>query len=151
LNYPVHEQPTSTTGLLKRFGRFKGYTKQGINIINPITESVMSVSMRTKTLQLRQTAISSDNIQFGVETILFYRIVEPSHLLFRLGTEMEEVRMCVMEIGKGVVRYLVGKYQLQDVIEKREEIGQWLVEQLNEELKIWGLYIEKANIKGTAC
>ena len=41
--------------------------------------------MRTQTLEFSQVAFTSDNVQFRLETVILYRVVNAEKLIYRLG------------------------------------------------------------------
>lgn len=90
-------------------------------------------------------------MQFRVDSIIFYRIVDSLKLVYKLGTTEAECRQCVAEIAQACLRNIIGLNTLQSVIETRDIIGKSLKDDLNQNLKIWGIYIEICNLKGTLC
>ena len=73
-------------GILQRFGRFKSKLEPGINIINPVTESVITIDMRTKVGTLpRQPVLTKDNVTVGLETVVYYRVVDAVKVTYKLG------------------------------------------------------------------
>ena len=53
------------------------------------------------------------------------------------------------EIAQACLRNIIGLNTLQTVIETRDIVGKSLRDDLNKNLKIWGIYVEASNIKGT--
>ena len=61
-------------------------------------------------------AFSRDNVQFKVDSVVFYRVVEPLKLAYKLGTSDRECRQCVVEIAQANLRNLIGINTLQHAI-----------------------------------
>ena len=60
--------------------------KPGLHIINPWTEDVISVDMKTIVLNLRpQTVITKDNVSLRIDTVVYYRTINPYKLVYKLG------------------------------------------------------------------
>lgn len=57
----------------------------GLHEINPECEKVHIVDMKTKVLDLkRQTVMTNDNVTVDIDTVAFYRIVDPKKALYKL-------------------------------------------------------------------
>ena len=82
----LRQLSTFQGGILQRFGRFKSKLEPGINIINPVTESVITIDMRTKVGTLpRQPVLTKDNVTVGLETVVYYRVVDAVKVTYKLG------------------------------------------------------------------
>jgi regulator of protease activity HflC (stomatin/prohibitin superfamily) len=76
-------------GILQTFGRFKQVIQPGLHIINPWTEAVIPVDMKTNVLNLQpQTVITKDNVSLRIDTVVYYRTINPYKLLYKLGNNL---------------------------------------------------------------
>lgn len=76
-------------GVLQNFGRFQKVIKPGLHVINPWTENVIEVSMKTSVINLRpQTVITKDNVSLKIDPTVYYRITNPYKLVYKLGNEI---------------------------------------------------------------
>lgn len=64
-----------------------GQIKPGLNIINPLTEKVYSVDLKTQVVSIQQQCITKDNINIFVDSVIFIRVINPESFTFRLGDD----------------------------------------------------------------
>ena len=61
-------------------------------MINPWTEEVIQVDLKTVVLNLRpQTVITKDNVSLRIDTTVYYRTINPYKLVYKLGNNRHEV------------------------------------------------------------
>ncbi len=76
-------------GILQTFGRYKKVVKPGLHIINPWTQTVIQVDMKTNVLNLQpQTVITKDNVSLRIDTTVYYRTINPFKLVYKLGNNL---------------------------------------------------------------
>lgn len=103
---PAYEQNTSYFGVLENLGRYMKQISPGLNIVNPITEKIVPCSKRTEMIDVRQPVITKDNVTCIMHSVIYYRIVEPLKLLYRLGDNQSS--SAIQEIGLAAVRAVCG-------------------------------------------
>ena len=82
----MYQLQTSKMGVLQSFGRFKRIIHPGLHIINPWTEDVINVDLKTVVRSLHpQQVLTKDNVTVRIETSVYYRVVDPYKLVYKLG------------------------------------------------------------------
>ena len=72
--------------VLFRLGRAIGARGPGLTIINPVTDRIAWVDLREQYLEIpHQTAITKDNAAIAIDFIIFYKVVDPSMSVLRVG------------------------------------------------------------------
>lgn len=72
-------------GVHQSFGRYLKILRPGIHLVNPISESVIQVDMKTSVFGLApQQVITKDNVSMQIETIVYYRAINPYKLVYKL-------------------------------------------------------------------
>jgi len=95
--------------VLQKFGRFDKVIKPGFHVINPWTESVIQIDMKTNILALQpQKIITKDTVSLQIETVVYYRTVDPYKLVYKLGTNLNEIRMFIAEMSYSALRTVAG-------------------------------------------
>lgn len=95
-------------GILQTFGRFKQVIKPGLHIINPWTEAVIAIDMKTSVLNLQpQTVITKDNVSLRIDTVVYYRTTNPYKLIYKLGNNLGEIRNFIAEMSYSAMRTVV--------------------------------------------
>ena len=106
---PLYQLETSKSGILQSFGRFQKVIKPGLHIINPWTEEVINVDMKTVVLNLRpQTVITKDNVSLRIDTVVYYRTINPYKLVYKLGNNSSEVFNFISEMSYSAMRTVIG-------------------------------------------
>ena len=58
----------------------------GLHYINPCTDRVIPVSLRTIVLDLqRQLILTKDNITVNIDTVVYYRVIDPKKACYRVS------------------------------------------------------------------
>jgi len=127
-----------------RFGRIIKVTETGLHFKIPIIDSVRKVDMRTKTVDLKgQYAITKDNISIGVDAVVFMRVDDAKKLILRL----HDYEAAIAKHAQTSIRNIVGRYNLDDLLESREEIAAELKKEIGFLSKEWGIDIPKVGLQ----
>lgn len=133
--YPYKQVTQGNIGLIESFGRFQEEVGPGLHYINPCTDKLEEVPLKTKVIDLdRQLILTKDNITVNIDTIVYYRITDPKKASYRVAN----IRASVCEITYATLRTICGEHTLQDILEKRQEIADVIEEFVEEKVKDWG-------------
>ena len=81
----------------------------GLNIINPCTNSVIIIDMKTKVAMLQQQPVlSKDNITIKIQCTVFYRVVDSFKVSYKLGNNPQESFNFISEMAHAALRSVVG-------------------------------------------
>lgn len=65
----------------------------GLHLINPVSESVIEVDMKTSVFTMPpQQVITKDNVSMKIETVVYYRAVDPYKLVYKLRNDTPKIR-----------------------------------------------------------
>ena len=96
----------------------------GLNIINPVTESVLTVDLRTRVGTLpKQPILTKDNVTVSIETVVYYRVVDSFKVAYKLGIQERESMNFISEMAHSALRSVGGEHTLQDILENRAKIA----------------------------
>jgi regulator of protease activity HflC (stomatin/prohibitin superfamily) len=127
-----------------RFGRIVDVIEPGIHLRIPIIDSVRKVDMRTQTIDLMgQSAITKDNISVGIDAVVFMMIENAERVI----TQITNYRDAVSKYAQTAIRNIIGQYNLDDLLESREEIALKLKEEIDKLSKNWGIDITRAGLQ----
>lgn len=128
-------------GIVEQFGRFTRLLKPGFNYINPCSEEVTEIEMQMKTVTLgKQVAMTKDNIQLTVETIVYYRIINPLKVKYSLG--VGAIFQAVKEAAHASIRTTIGENVLDKILSQRATFLLSTKQFLQSQLQARGLQIE---------
>lgn len=127
-----------------RFGKIVNIVEPGLNFRVPLVDAVRRVDMRTQTVDLKgQSAITKDNISVGIDAVVFMTIENPERVI----TQIINFRDAVSKYAQTAIRNIVGQYNLDDLLESREEIAVKLKEEIDKLSKEWGIDIARAGLQ----
>jgi len=130
--------------VILRFGKIVNIVEPGLNFRVPFIDVVRRVDMRTQTVDLKgQSAITKDNISVGVDAVVFMTIENPERVI----TRIINFRDAVSKYAQTAIRNIVGQYNLDDLLESREEIAIKLKEEIDKLSKEWGIDIARAGLQ----
>ena len=131
-------------GVILRFGKIKDVKETGLHFRVPLMDVVEKVDMRTQTLDMKgQSAITKDNISVGIDAVVFMTIEDPSKVI----TQIRDYKMAVSKYAQTAIRNIVGQYDLDALLESREEIASKLKEEIDKLSKNWGIDIARAGLQ----
>jgi regulator of protease activity HflC (stomatin/prohibitin superfamily) len=65
--------------------------------------------MKTNIMTLHpQQIMTKDNVSLKIETVVYYRTVDPYKLLYKLGTNLGEIRTFIAEMSYNALRTVAG-------------------------------------------
>ncbi|MGD0495327.1 MAG: SPFH domain-containing protein [Candidatus Bathyarchaeia archaeon] len=130
---------------LIRLGRIvKIEEKPGLHFKMPLIDTLYVVDMRMQTIQLKgQTTITKDNISVSIDTVVFSKVEDPMKVILQI----EDYKDAVAKYAQTSIRDVMGKYSLDDLLMKREEVANTFKDKVDELSKVWGVDITKAEIQ----
>ena len=127
-----------------RLGRLVGAKGPGLVIIMPIIDSAVKVDLRIVTIDVpRQDIITRDNVSVTVDAVVYYRVVDPILSVTRVAN----YHYSVSQLAQTVLRDVIGQIELDDLLQKRDEINKRISAILDEMTVPWGIKISAVTIK----
>ena len=130
--------------IILRFGKFSRVKKAGLFLKIPFIEGTWRIDTRIRTLDMKeQMVITKDNISVRIDAVLFYRVVEPKLALINV----ENYEFSVLQYAQATLRSVVGQKELDDILEKRDEIAHDVQSAVDKEVRKWGLDIHSIELQ----
>ncbi len=127
-----------------RFGKIEKITETGLHMRIPVVDSLQRVDIRTQTIDLMgQSAITKDNISVVIDAVVFMKIENPERLILQI----QDYRMSVNKYAQTAIRNIIGTYDLDVLLENREEVAVKLKEEIDLLVKDWGIDITRAGLQ----
>jgi len=127
-----------------RFGQIEKIVDTGLRMRIPIIDSLMRVDIRTQTIDLMgQQAITKDNISAVIDAVVFMKIEDPEKLILNI----QDYRTSVNKYAQTAIRNIIGTYDLDILLENREEVAVKLKEEIDLLVKDWGIDITRAGLQ----
>ena len=131
--------------IIERLGRFHKVADAGVNIILPFVDNVRAVvSLKQQTMDIPpQGVITSDNVTITIDTVVFYRITDPTKAIY----EIQNLTKGIEYLAITTIRDIVGKMELDQTFSSRDAINDKLRAILDEATDRWGCKIDRVEIK----
>ncbi|MEO0102870.1 MAG: slipin family protein [candidate division WOR-3 bacterium] len=131
-------------GVIFRLGRFVGVKGPGLIILIPFIDRMVKVSLRTITMDVPpQDVITRDNISVKVNAVAYFRPFNPEKAVI----EVEDYLYATSQISQTTLRSVLGEYELDDLLTKRELINQRLQQIIDKQTDPWGIKVSMVEIK----
>ncbi len=131
-------------GVVFRLGRFTGVRGPGLIILIPGLEKMRRVDLRTVTMDIpSQDIISKDNVTLKVNGVVYFRVNNPE----RAVIAVEDFIQATNQIAQTTLRSVIGQFELDDILSKRDEINHKLQVILDDQTEPWGIKISAVEVK----
>ncbi|MEO0077048.1 MAG: slipin family protein [candidate division WOR-3 bacterium] len=131
-------------GVIFRLGRLIGVKGPGLIILIPFIDRMVKISLRTVTLDVPpQDVITRDNISVNVNAVAYFRPLDPAKAVI----EVENYLYATSQIAQTTLRSVLGEYELDDLLTKREMINHRLQKIIDEQTDPWGIKVSMVEIK----
>jgi len=132
-------------GVVFRLGRLIGAKGPGLIFIIPGIDKLIKVSLRTVTLDIPpQDVITQDNVSIKVNAVVYFRVIDPNKAL----TEVENYLYATSQLAQTTLRSVVGQFDLDDLLSRRDKINLQLQEILDKHTDPWGIKVSLVETKG---
>jgi regulator of protease activity HflC (stomatin/prohibitin superfamily) len=127
--------------LLGRFWKVKG---PGLVIIIPGIQQVVRVDLRTVVLEVpTQDVISRDNVSVKVSAVVYLRVIDAQKAII----QVEDYLNATSQLAQTMLRSVLGKHQLDDMLAEREKLNNDIREALDTQTDAWGIKVANVEIK----
>jgi regulator of protease activity HflC (stomatin/prohibitin superfamily) len=129
--------------IVERFGRYVRTARPGLRFKIPLIEQVAQrVSLRVQQLPVEVDTKTADNVFVRIAVAVQYRVLEGSEAdaNYKLNNHEEQIQSYVLD----VVRAKVPRMNLDEVFEKKDDIGAAVKSELDVSMKTYGFEIPNA-------
>jgi len=130
-------------GIILRFGRVKEVVSEGLHMVNPISEDLRQVDIRTCVAQLhQQTVLTMDNLSINIDGVVYYTIFDLDKAIFGV----QDIGRAVKELALIALRKVFGYKTLQFCLEHRDELAHEIQSSVAKDTEEWGVKINMIQI-----
>jgi regulator of protease activity HflC (stomatin/prohibitin superfamily) len=127
-----------------RLGRLRTLRGPGPVFLVPLVDRMVRVDLRTVALTIPpQEAITRDNVPVRVNTVAYFRVVNPTHSV----TEVENYAVATSQLAQTTLRSVLGRHDLDALLAERDRLGTSLQRILDEQTEPWGVKVTLVEIK----
>uniref|UniRef100_H3AKB3 Zgc:112408 n=1 Tax=Latimeria chalumnae TaxID=7897 RepID=H3AKB3_LATCH len=129
-----------------RLGRIRpgGAKGPGLFWILPCTDNFECVDLRTTPFNIPpQEVLTKDSVTVMVDAVVYYRIFNPAAAVVNVSNAASATRM----LAQTTLQNILGTKSLSEILNDREEMADQMEVILYEATKIWGIKVERVEIK----
>ena len=141
----VRVVPQQNAWIVERLGKFHEVLEPGLNVIIPFVDRVAyRHSLKEVPADVaEQVCITKDNTQLAVDGLIYYQVTDPR--LASYGTS--DYITAITQFAQTTLRSEVGKMELDQSLQSREEINRQVVSVLDEAGRSWGVKVLRYEVK----
>ncbi len=126
------------------FGEYRKLLEPGINIIPPFVSRTYRFDMRTQTLDVpRQEAITRDNSPVTADAVVYIKVMDAKKAFL----EVDDYKKATSNLAQTTLRAVLGDMELDDTLNKRQEINAKIRTELDEPTDEWGIRVESVEVR----
>jgi regulator of protease activity HflC (stomatin/prohibitin superfamily) len=131
-------------GVVFRLGKYHRTAGPGLYIVWFLIEWQTKLDLRTVTAAVeQQEGITRDNVPIKVDTVVWYRIVDPEHAVM----EVRKVENAVEQVALTTLRTVLGQHTLDDILKAQDAIADLMQKAIDAVTEPWGVKVERVQMK----
>jgi regulator of protease activity HflC (stomatin/prohibitin superfamily) len=131
--------------VLLRLGRFQGLRGPGFFGVFPILDRVSyHIDQRLRTSSFdAESCLTRDTVPVNVDAIAFWVVYDAQ----QAALEVQDYEQAVILAAQSALRDAIGKHDLAELIQSRQELGAGLREALDTKMHNWGIQVQSVEIR----
>lgn len=141
----VRTVPQGYEYTVQRFGRYTRTLQPGLNLIIPVVDTIGSrINRMEQTFDIpSQQIITKDNATAQVNGIMYARVMDTEKAAYGVSN----LKNALSQLAMTNIRSVLGEYNLDDALSRRDEINAKLLSVLDEAAVPWGTKITRVEIQ----
>ncbi len=137
--------PQAKAYVIERLGAYHTTWETGLHVKIPIIDRVAKiVSLKEAVVDFPpQPVITKDNVTMQIDTVVFFRIVDPK--LYTYG--VERPMMAIENLTATTLRNIIGDMELDSTLTSRDIINSQITNVLDVATDAWGIKINRVELK----
>ena len=137
--------PQQNAYVVERLGKFSRKLDAGFHILIPFLERVAyRHTLKEQAVDIaEQICITNDNVQVGVDGVLYMQVLDPARASYGIGNYM----FAISQLAQTTLRSEIGKIDLDRTFEERSTINSNVVAELDKASDPWGVKVLRYEIK----
>lgn len=137
--------PQQNGFVIERLGKYSKTCSAGFHILFPFIERIAyKHTLKEQAVDIpEQICITRDNVQVGVDGVLYMQVLDPARASYGIGNYM----FAISQLAQTTLRSEIGKIDLDRTFEERGAINQNVVSELDKASEPWGVKVLRYEIK----
>jgi regulator of protease activity HflC (stomatin/prohibitin superfamily) len=135
-------------GVVFRLGRVQSEPRPpGFTMLIPLVDRMKRVNMQVVTMPVpAQDGITRDNVTVRVDAVVYYKVIDA----IRAVVQVQDYGFAIAQVAQTSLRSIIGKSELDELLSNREHLNQGLEVMLDSPAALWGIEIDRVEIKDVA-
>jgi len=130
--------PEYERAAILRLGRYIGMKGPGIILIDPVFDKAFRFDLRVQTIDIpAQEVLTKDNVNIKVDAVIIYRVMDPGKAFITV----KDVPRLLFQYGQANLREVLGIHDLDEILQKREEMAKIIQEEVDRIVGEWGVKV----------
>ena len=131
--------------IVLRMGKFIGLRGPGLFFIIPIIDRVDKfIDQRVRVTDFKaEKTLTQDTVPVDVDAVVYWMVWDAE----KAALEVEQYNDAVAYIAQTCLRDIIGRHELADLLQNREQIGDSLQSRLDEYTNPWGITCQTVGIR----
>ena len=137
--------PQQSAFVVERLGKFSRTLNAGFHILVPFFDrAAYKHTLKEQAVDIpEQVCITRDNVQVGVDGVLYIQVLDPERASYGIGNYM----FAIAQLAQTTQRSEIGKIDLDRTFEERAAINANVVNELDKACDPWGVKVLRYEIK----
>ena len=137
--------PQQSAYVVEMLGKYSRTLQAGFHILIPFVERVAyRHSLKESATDIpEQVCITKDNVQVGIDGILYMQVLEPTRASYGIAN----YEFAISQLAQTTLRSEIGKIDLDRTFEERAAINANVVSELDKASEPWGVKVLRYEIK----
>src|SRR5262249_23254897 len=131
--------PQQSAYVVERLGKYSGTLNAGFHILLPFVDTIRyRHSLKETAVDIpEQVCITRDNVQVGVDGILYLKVMNPERASYGIADYV----FAIVQLAQTNLRSEIGKIDLDKTFEERIHINMQVVQELDKASDAWGIKV----------
>ncbi|MFO7694864.1 MAG: stomatin-like protein [Vicinamibacterales bacterium] len=137
--------PQQSAYVIERLGKFSGTLFAGFHVLVPFIDVIRyRHTLKEQSSDIpAQVCITRDNVQVGVDGILYLKVLNPERASYGIG----DYHFAISQLAQTTLRSEIGKIDLDRTFEERTNINTAVVTELDKASESWGVKVLRYEIR----
>ena len=137
--------PQQSACVVERLGRYSGTLEPGFHLLIPFFDVIRyRHSLKETAVDIpEQVCITKDNVQVGVDGVLYLKVLNPERASYGAANYM----FAISQLAQTTLRSEIGKIDLDRTFEERTHVNIQVVNELDKASEPWGIKVLRYEIK----
>lgn len=141
----IHIADQWEKAVILRMGSYKGLKGPGLFFIIPIVDSIDKyIDQRIRVTDfLAEQTLTKDTVPVNVDAVVYWTVWDVE----KAALEVQEYEVAISYIAQTGLRDIIGKHELSDLLQDRDQIAEDLQKVLDHNTNPWGITCQNVGIK----